>query len=136
VDLDAFKRQGSGCSLGRCDRIHHSSTDAAHISPAQRITKTVTHVALLVSTESTTDSGLGAVSGSVTLFTTVVALHRGSLDSLVLAVRSSVTGLLAVVADVGSASGEARGTTGTTSSARGASRRDVAETTVNRQRTV
>lgn len=89
-----------------------------------------THVALLVSTESTTNSRLGAVSGSVTLLVTVVTLHRGSLNSLVLAFGRSVTGLLAVVADVLSTAGGAGETTGTTSgSARGAGGGDVAETT-------
>jgi hypothetical protein len=64
----------------------------------------------------------------VTLLVTVVTLHRGSLNSLVLAFGRSVTGLLAVVADVLSTAGGE--TTGTTSgSARGAGGGDVAETT-------
>jgi hypothetical protein len=91
----------------------------------------MTHVALLVTTEraGTTDSGLGAVSGSVTSFTTVVALHRRSLNSLVLALVGSVTGLLAVVTDVGSLLlTTLLETTGSTS-AGGTSRGDVAKAT-------
>jgi hypothetical protein len=43
---------------------------------------------------------LSAVTRSVTLLTTVVALHRGTLDLLVGALGGTVTRLLAVVADV------------------------------------
>lgn len=57
-------------------------------------------VALLVSGTGTTNLLLRAVSLGVTLDTTVEALHRTTLDPLVGAFVGSVTGLLAVVANL------------------------------------
>lgn len=83
-----------------------------------------THVALLVGAERTAHARLRAVPRSVALLTAVVALHRRSLDTLVLALGRTVAGLLAVVADVASAGrGEAAGS----AAARGAGGGDVAK---------
>jgi hypothetical protein len=76
-------------SLGRCDRPRHSSVKTMNSYqcryPQQEaiVDGSCTHVALLVTTVGTSDSLLGAVSLGVTLVTAVVALHSGSLDSLV-----------------------------------------------------
>lgn len=64
------------------------------------MTDLATVVALLVTTVGTSNSLLGAVSLGVTLVTAVVALHSGSLDSLVGALVGPVAGLLTVVADL------------------------------------
>jgi hypothetical protein len=59
-----------------------------------------THVTLLVTTVRSSDTLLRAVSGSVTLLSTVVALHGGTLDTLVGALVGPVSGLLTVVANL------------------------------------
>lgn len=71
------------------------------------VTDLTTVVALLVTTVGSTGTLLGAVTLGVSLVATVVALHRGSLNTVVGAVVGPVAGLLAVVADLRPTSGVA-----------------------------